>query len=557
MRSRLRALGVRSFFLPWLAVSFALTGCPLSDRYSLMSDDSAGAAGTGGILSSAGSGGVLGTGGESGGAGTSGSSSAGHAGASTGGISGNGGISGTGMNFAGQAAESGEAGQATSGGVSGSSLGGSAGAATAGGSSGSAGAGGNSGASGAGGAAASAGAGGMCSASTCTNTCCSDKCVDLTRDFANCGACGTVCNAPRSCMTSQCSSGWVPMSAPPTGFVARWRAAGVAMGSSVFVWGGSDSAGNVLDTGAIYDTTTDSWTSIAKDANTPTARVFATAVWTGSVVIVFGGSDASGVIVYKDAAVYDPGKNVWSAIAPAAKQRSMALGFWDGTRAVFYGGVNGAFPVAGADRFDLSSWTSSTMTNDPGAISNFACAWNGDSLLLQGGILAGMRTDKVFCYTSTTDVWTSPTKNITARSNAFGVWDGARFVVWGGRNDLALVNDGKSFNGTSWAALSPQNAPTPRMAIQRRHGWAFRIASGQIALFGGQTSLSGQGTFSTGGATYDVTNAKWAAIAPWPSAETHDYGLAVWTGAEFVLWGGRTGTGPSPQATLTGERWAP
>jgi len=367
-----------------------------------------------------------------------------------------------------------------------------------------------------------------------------------------------VCNAPRSCMASQCSNGWVPMSAPPTGFVGRWRATAIAMGSSVFIWGGSDSTGNVLDSGAIYDTTSDAWTPIAKDANTLTARVFATAVWTGSLVIVFGGSDASGANVYKDAAIYDPAKNAWTAIAPAAKQRSMPLGFWDGTRAVFYGGVGAtAAAVSGADRFDLSTWTSSTATNDPGAILSCAYAWNGDTLFLQGGILGGMRTDKVSAYASTTDVWTTPPKNMTARSNAFGVWDGARFVVWGGRNDLALLGDGKSFNGTTWTALASANAPTLRMAVPRRHGWAFQTSPGQIAIFGGQTSLQGQGTFATGGATYDVVNAKWTTADSWPSGETHDYGVGVWTGSEFVLWGGRTGNGTNPPATLTGERWSP
>jgi hypothetical protein len=76
-----------------------------------------------------------------------------------------------------------------------------------------------------------------------------------------------------------------------------------------------------------------------------------------------------------------------------------------------------------------------------------------------------------------------------------------------------------------------------------------------VAIVGGQTSLTGAGTFSTSGATYDVTGGKWAAIPAFPSGEMHDYGVAVWTGDEFVLWGGRTGAALAP--TTTGERWKP
>jgi hypothetical protein len=349
------------------------------------------------------------------------------------------------------------------------------------------------------------------------------------------------------------------MSAPPTGFVARWRAASVAMGDSVFVWGGSDSAGGVLDSGAIYSPTTDTWTSVAKDAYTPTARVLATAVWTGSVVVVFGGSDASGATPYNNGAVYDPAKNAWSTIPGASKARAASLGFWDGTRAIFYGGLGAtAAAVVGADRFDLSTWSASTATGDPGAVLNPAYGFDGTNIYLEGGQVAAARTDKVFSYTSNTDYWSMLTKSLTARTNAFGVWDGSRFVVWGGQDNFGLKNDGKYLGpspSTAWTTMSTTNAPTARMAVPRRSGWVFETSPGVIALFGGETSTFGSGTFTTAGYTYDVAGAKWAAAPAFPSGEMHDYGVGVWTGEEFVVWGGRTGAALTP--TLTGERWKP
>jgi hypothetical protein len=349
------------------------------------------------------------------------------------------------------------------------------------------------------------------------------------------------------------------MSAPPVGFVARWRAAAVAMDKSVFIWGGSDSSGVVLDSGAIYSPVTDTWTALPKDGGTPTARVFATAVWTGSVVVVFGGSDAAGATPYKDGSTYDPAKNAWTALPQASKARSSALGFWDGQRAIFWGGIGAtSAAVTGADRFDLTTWSASSATGDPGAVLNPASGWDGSTLYLQGGQLTTGRTDKVSTYTSGTDTWANLNKSLSARSNAFGVWDGSRFVVWGGRDDLNnLHNDGKYEIGGAWTAMATAGQPATRMAVPRRHGWIFATAPGLIALFGGETSLTGQGTFTSTGATYDVVGGKWGTAASWTSAETHDYGVGVWTGEEFVLWGGRNGNGASPASTLTGERWKP
>ena len=546
-------LGARLAIVPWLSLAFLLTGCPLSDHYSLHSNAN------GGDASDAG-----------GGAG----SFSGSAGAETGGLGGGdagSGAAGSANGAAQNAGNGGNSGAAASGASSGGS--GQAGALALGGEAGdgpSAGAAGLDGNAGSSGSAGSLGAGGgaSCSALTCSFTCCPDSaggssitCADTTRDFQNCGTCGTLCNARRSCASSACTSGWVGMAAPPAGFAARWRAASVAMGKSVFIWGGSDSSGAVLDSGAIYSPVTDTWTLLAKDAQTPTARVLATAVWTGSVVVVFGGSDASGATPYNDGAVYDPAQSAWLTMPTAGKARSSALGLWDGTRAIFWGGIGAAgAAVSGADRFDLTNWSASSLSGDPGAVVAPASGWDGTALYLQGGLIGAARSVQLSSYTDATDTWASPSNvsGPSARSNAFGVWDGAAFVVWGGRDDAGTLRpDGKYRFGVNWTALSATGAPTARMAVPRRHGWIFPIGRALIAMFGGQTSLAGAGTFTTTGATYDVINAKWGAVAAWPSGEQHDYGVGVWTGDEFVLWGGRTGAGASPPSTLTGERWKP
>ena len=126
-------------------------------------------------------------------------------------------------------------------------------------------------------------------------------------------------------------------------------------------------------------------------------------------------------------------------------------------------------------------------------------------------------------------------------------------MVWGGRDDNGLKNDGKWLSGSVWAPVSANGAPSARAIAFRRSGWAFQIRPGTVALLGGQTSIVGSGTLATSGYTYDVPNAQWKALADWPSGEVHEYGMGVWTGEEFVIWGGRDANVP----TLVGERWAP
>jgi N-acetylneuraminic acid mutarotase len=56
----------------------------------------------------------------------------------------------------------------------------------------------------------------------------------------------------------------------------------------MIVWGGTCSSYCFYDTGARYDTVTDTWTTLST-TGPPLGRADHTAVWTGSDMIVFGG----------------------------------------------------------------------------------------------------------------------------------------------------------------------------------------------------------------------------------------------------------------------------
>ena len=70
--------------------------------------------------------------------------------------------------------------------------------------------------------------------------------------------------------------------------VARKFHTAVWTGSEMIVWGGTN--GSPLNTGGRYNPSADAWTATST-TNAPDARDSHTAVWTGSEMIVWGGTN--------------------------------------------------------------------------------------------------------------------------------------------------------------------------------------------------------------------------------------------------------------------------
>ena len=69
---------------------------------------------------------------------------------------------------------------------------------------------------------------------------------------------------------------------------------------------------------------------------------------------------------------------------------------------------------------------------------------------------------------------------------------------------------------------------------------------------GGADLLS---NYMTDAALLDAASNTWAPVPAWPSGAYHLFGVAVWSGEELVLWGGRPDSGLAP--TSQGERFRP
>ncbi|MGH3422927.1 MAG: Kelch repeat-containing protein, partial [Streptosporangiaceae bacterium] len=117
----------------------------------------------------------------------------------------------------------------------------------------------------------------------------------------------------------------------------------------MIVWGGKTGNSRTgfvpVGDGAAFSPKTNSWRTISsRDA--PRPRWDQTAVWTGTEMIVWGGSTASGQS--GTGASYNPASDSWTALptagGPAARTGHTAV--WDGADMIVWGGFAGS--LAGA-----------------------------------------------------------------------------------------------------------------------------------------------------------------------------------------------------------------
>jgi hypothetical protein len=148
-------------------------------------------------------------------------------------------------------------------------------------------------------------------------------------------------------------------------------------------------------------------------------------------------------------------------------------------------------------------------------------------------------------------------RRVAARLPA-AAWDGTAFVIWVGVQDGVLLSDGSRWipnaslaGGGSWQTLTV-NLNLHRSVVFPQFGWTASVARGQTLLVGGDELTGG---FDASSAIFDAAAGTWTDVPAWPSGAFHLFGVAVWSGDELVLWGGRSNTGLD--ATKAGERFRP
>jgi N-acetylneuraminic acid mutarotase len=246
-------------------------------------------------------------------------------------------------------------------------------------------------------------------------------------------------------------------------------------GSEMIVWGGSPTISTYLNTGGRYNPSTDSWTATST-TNAPTARRYHTAVWTGSEMIVWGGYFQDNSNHYwNTGGRYDPSSDSWTATSTtnAPDGRAIHTAIWTGSQMIVWGGTffdgnienlnTGGIYIPGTD-----SWTATSTANAPGGRYRHTAVWTGSQMIIWGGGLA----DSTFLntggrYSLSTDSWTatSATDVPTAREDQTAVWTGSQMIIWGGYNG--------GYEGTGGRYCAQPSTPIVQSAVSRKsHGGA-------------------------------------------------------------------------------------
>jgi N-acetylneuraminic acid mutarotase len=355
---------------------------------------------------------------------------------------------------------------------------------------------------------------------------------------------------------------WSPISlvnapTPRQYHVAVWT------GSRMIVWGGLDpnppiSGGGFQKSGAIYDPGTDSWMATTLPAALA-GRAWATAAWTGSRMIVWGGGswvgNGSGGFTYtfqSDGGLFNPTNNSWQTLptlnAPTPRWRHTAV--WTGTQLLVWGGENytTGVPVEGG-RYDggTNTWSPMSTSNQPTPRARHVAVWAGSRMIVWGGGEWNTTPGTGGRYDPATDTW-SPTAIIGApqsRWDAVAVSTGARMVVWGGAgpsaiNNAIALNNGGRYDPASdtWTATSMGAVP------QGRSGHTAVWTGNELIVWGGSVPApNGFPTTTNTGGRYDAALDHWMPTTTANAPTARDSHAAVWSGQSMIVWGGNTGGG--------------
>jgi N-acetylneuraminic acid mutarotase len=279
--------------------------------------------------------------------------------------------------------------------------------------------------------------------------------------------------------------------------------------SRVYLFGGGNAGLYYANDLWAYDLGTGAWTMLIANgaAGSPEARFHHGMIWTGSNILMFGGSGiATGHM--NDLWSYDPATNAWTQLiaegVAGSPQERADFGFvWDGQRALLFGGdVFGMTALNDLWSYDPATnvWTQMIANGDPAspdARAGFMMVWDGTEAILFGGVsgdpsAAGTtKFNDVWWYSPSTNGWTQKIANgaVTTPDPSFKlsmVWDGAEALVVGGWGLSAALADVWKYDPVQNAWTQKLAPNTPGSPIGRE--WAGVVWDGtDLLLFGGFT----------------------------------------------------------------------
>jgi len=360
---------------------------------------------------------------------------------------------------------------------------------------------------------------------------------------------------------------WTPIATPAiiagrAGHTAVWA------NNEMIIWGGYNweaptfpSFQYLTDNGR-YDPTLDEWSSISA-IDAPRGREGHTATWTGTEMIVWGGT--FGQATTNTGGRYNPATDTWSPMSTvgAPRERINHSAIWTGSELVIWGGTNNDNTNSYGDgaRYDpvTDTWTPVSMVNAPFARHGHKAVSDGPRMIVWGGTNDGgsVYTDGA-AYDSVSDVWTPlPGQGAPGGSGPFETASvassGADMFVWLPQelwNYDQYADEWYShyisqarrfdFQNQQWSSVAdacdPTATPNAVWLTDRLLSWNVNHTKGQ---------------------SYNEMLDTWAPITPYPNSIARSSSVVV-AGDQVIIWGGHSDPGannlPTENTTNLGYR---
>lgn len=300
-------------------------------------------------------------------------------------------------------------------------------------------------------------------------------------------------------------------------------------------------------------------------------RFNASGVWTGTELIIWGGSDAlfsDSAPAHDDGAAYDPSTGTWRMIADGpleARRRQLAA--WTGSEMLVWGGDHAGSGLGDGAAYDPATDTWRRIVDGPLAWTlNAAGVWTGTEWVLgrtdrQGGI----ELLELAAYDPEGDAWrTLPSLEASIEAETSLVWTGAEVVALGssaGLQRLSLssrdwlpVTPIRLTGNLVWAGARVMGITLEYLGIEepryRLTLAAWDPASDSWELLQDPAgnlpdyrliSADGRVLLLTGELVFDVGTGEWWSMNV-PANTDHRLGaVEVWLGDRLAIWGGGDG----------------
>lgn len=338
---------------------------------------------------------------------------------------------------------------------------------------------------------------------------------------------------------------WTPVSTvnapePRRGHTAVWT------GSEMLVWGGSgasiDNSTEVFNTGGRFDPVTNTWKPMSAPAWL-TRRDGHVAVWTGTEMIIWGGSGPPPLYTYNSGARYNPTTDTWTPInnINAPEGRILARAVWTGSEMIVWGGnsrTHGWLNTGGRYNPTNDTWTPLPTVNAPTNRIHHGMVWTGSELIIWGGQLdGGSVADNGGIYNPSSNLWRPTTRTAapTARYGHVSLWTGTAMLILGGkdRSDDSgkILTSGALYDPLTehWKPINTEGAPHfYPFVTQQPAVWT----GNEVIIWSLMTSLR------VGGVRYNPITDSWTTIWTSDAPRTRGGDTVVWTGSKLIVWGG-------------------